>query len=813
MPSGLDAASNLASGASPFSLSLVSRPSVLLALAAEDASDALDETKGTAGQSVQERAQALGAPAPLGRRRRTSGLVWQEEVYASARDGKHADERARVVGTPSANDANSEDGRASQSEENRRDASKFSPLPYTGASRVSLQKADSADDDAGTTNVEKLLRNVGRLNSELAADVQENQILTTQIVGSTVLALKAKSLQLGGLEKAVGVLKSNVRVGQWRVSEFLDLIRAKASERQALFRERLSNIRDRINELSGSIILQTMAGLRGAVEDLKNEADAMLLGEKYSSRMKQVELQLLGNAMKLDELRGTLKQARARIDTWMSGAANVVQQMGRDATRLAQAGQEFFLNTAAAILRQKEEEFALFSSTPRVELTYGDMVVDQILRDFASADVSVIDVSSWLQGISGKKPATVDKVAGTLLSKLRVADPSLNIRAVFCFIPPYPGVARLDSVRFHIVPDLHIVQTALSHLQKIDVPRSYALLSVDQVLIQSQIVAFDGTGKRAASAVFVQKPRGSHGDVVLSRVDTYGLAFRRNLTGPSGDVIHQALRATANTKVLLVYAGQRPATSSNGDASMRHHSMSYLTEAGSRAAEFARYQQQSLPELQQLSVRLRAELRFFTTIERNCKKAIVSADIPPDVQQALHLPPLSLGVYRIYHVNRTAVFAAFAEVPLPPLPLSSFFRSSVGMLRLDIARSSYGNRDFAVPPRAALAQALSILLSQQVDGDAAVTIRTQVTSDTRLSWIRSKKARASIHLQTSVTPPLYVSHYAIADIRNEYLTPQSILTAVADYVANKFLSQNFVRYRDKLEGRVLYIQISHQDQR
>ncbi|EPT26269.1 hypothetical protein TGME49_309600 [Toxoplasma gondii ME49] len=824
-----DASVSLTTRASPFSR-VYSIPVFLFTAGERDdgTQSKEDEAEGGTQRGAQyslENGSIVSTAERLERRRRASGLLWNQEAD-TARDAE------RTGATQNATDASgpflgaeytlsfleetSEDGQKTpaSAEETSRESLKFGPLQYNGASRGSLQKVNIVDEVAGPTNLGRLLYHVSRLNSDLAEDVLGNQVLTNQIIGSTVLALKAKSQQLGGLEKAVSVLKSNVRVGQLRVVEFRDLVRAKALERQALFRDRLGNIRDRINDAAGSIILQTMAALRGAVDHLKNEADALLWGEKYRSRLKQVELQLLGNAMKLDELRGILDQARSRVDVWVEGAGNVVQQMGQDASRLAHAGQESFLTTAAAIIKKKEEEFALFLSTPRVEVTYGDMLVDQILMDFRSSSVSIMDLSSWLtqENGFGKKTASVDEVAARLLNKLRAAEPNVDIRAVFCFVPPYPAAKNLDDGRFHIVPDLRIMQTVLAHLQKVDVARSYVVLSVDQLLIQSQIVAFDRSGKRAASAVFVLKPRSTHGgDVMFSRIDSYGFEFRRNLSRHSRDVMREALRATGpKTRVLIVYAGQRPATRRGSEASMRHHSMTYLAEAGSCAAEFARYNDQSLPEIQQLSTRLRSELRFFMAIERNCRKALVSARIPPDVEQTLHLPPINMGVYRIYHINQTAVFAAFSEVPLPSVPLSSFFRSAVGLLRLEITRSRFGRKEFAVPPRAALAQALSTLFSQRIDGDALVTLRARVTSDTRLSWVRRKKARTSIHLETSVAPPLYVGTHLVADIRKEYLTPQAILTSVADYVANKYLSQNFMRYREKLEGRVLYIQISQQ---
>ncbi|PFH33888.1 hypothetical protein BESB_070400 [Besnoitia besnoiti] len=795
----------------------------LFAAAAEDQSRAGGEAadEATAGARRDEDGAGPGDPR-WGRAARasTGGPSDDEDAEGRVKRRERAKEKLARGETLSASRDGGGSGEARASNDGAQAAAHsfeensywFSrgPWLYLGGAPPAVRKA-GAPQKAGPENIASLLNHVGGLNRELALDLQGKQILTTQIIDSTALALNAKSQQLGGLEKAIGTLKSNARLGQWRIGKFLDLMRVRAAERQALFLDRLNNVRDRINGVAGSVVLQTMGELRGVVEYLRSDADALLLGEKYSSRFKQVELQVQSNATKLQELRGTLEQARARVSTWADGISDIIEQMGRNASLLVQAGQERFVDATALILKQKEEEFSLVLSTPRVELTYVDMVVDRILSDFKKQSVSIVDLSSWL--INGNKSgaglATVDEVATRLLARLRRQDPHLNVRPVFCYIPPYAAVRNLDRMRFHVVPTPRTIQMALAQLQKAGIPRGFSLVSFNQVLVEAQVVAFDKSGRRATSALALLDPRDSDsGGVVLSRTDVYGLAFQRSLAGPNKALALQALRATGqNAKVLIVFAGERPATTAAHQASLMQRSVSYLTEAGLRAYEFATYSRAPAPELERLTRRLNAELRFFTTIERNCNKRLVSAQLPEGAEEWLRLPPVDLGLYRIYHSSRTAVLASFSDVPLPALPLSSLFRSSVAILRLEIARSRHGRREYAAPPRAALTHALLVLLAQPIDGDAVVTVHTQVTSDTRLSWVKRKRARASVVLSTSVGPPLYVSSVAIADFRSDYVAPKAILESVADYVARNFLSQNFVKYRHKLEGRVVYIQI------
>ncbi|PHJ24323.1 hypothetical protein CSUI_001827, partial [Cystoisospora suis] len=141
------------------------------------------------------------------------------------------------------------------------------------------------------------------------------------------------------------------------------------------------------------------------------------------------------------------------------------------------------------------------------------------------------------------------------------------------------------------------------------------------------------------------------------------------------------------------------------------------------------------------------------------------------------------------------------------------FRTSVAILRVEVSRSAYGKREYAVPPRSILNQALTLLFSRQLDGDSIVVVSTHITQDTRFSFIRKKKAKASISLITGLrpSPRLIGNGVVLSDIRSkaggENRSTRSILTSLVQYIASNFLPQNLIRFKSQLEGRVFYLQL------
>lgn len=133
-------------------------------------------------------------------------------------------------------------------------------------------------------------------------------------------------------------------------------------------------------------------------------------------------------------------------------------------------------------------------------------------------------------------------------------------------------------------------------------------------------------------------------------------------------------------------------------------------------------------------------------------------------------------------------------------------RAAAFIMRIEVARSKYGQREYVVPSRDTVLQALTHLFLYPMTGDAQALVRTQLKRDTRFPFLRVKSGVSFCYLITSQRRILLGRDH-LADLRSQHVRRNSMVATLTSYVSTDFIPQNVESLRGKLDGRLLYVQV------
>ena len=127
-------------------------------------------------------------------------------------------------------------------------------------------------------------------------------------------------------------------------------------------------------------------------------------------------------------------------------------------------------------------------------------------------------------------------------------------------------------------------------------------------------------------------------------------------------------------------------------------------------------------------------------------------------------------------------------------------------MRIEVARSAYGQSEYVVPSRDTVLQALTHLFLYPQMGDAQALVRTQLKRDTRFPFLRVKSGVSLGYLITSQRRILLGRDH-LADLRSQHVRRNSMVATLTSYVSTDFIPQNVESLRGALDGRLLYVHV------
>lgn len=131
---------------------------------------------------------------------------------------------------------------------------------------------------------------------------------------------------------------------------------------------------------------------------------------------------------------------------------------------------------------------------------------------------------------------------------------------------------------------------------------------------------------------------------------------------------------------------------------------------------------------------------------------------------------------------------------------------AVRTMRVEVGRSRFGQREFVVPSRETVLQALTYLYVHPMAGDALALVQTRVVRDTRFPIWKLKSGLSTSFLETS-RRRVFLARDHLSDVRGLHTLIDAVLATLMSYISSDFLPQNIEVLKHKLEGRLLYVQV------
>ncbi|CDJ56546.1 hypothetical protein, conserved [Eimeria maxima] len=650
----------------------------------------------------------------------------------------------------------------------------------------------------GEAPVIELADLVGRLEheeNEMWSTVEKDHDLMKELVQIPMNSLELGKQQTDAIERVINGLKRKIAMFRWQYRELLELISSTAIQNAGATRERLGKLRMRVSDAVRMVSVIALEEFGAFASRLKSTPkERVLVAREYGAEMALSTHRVELMERKYKQLCDAYDKIVERVQHWDKELTAHSIRMSERAMEEMRIQMDSYASAAGAAMSVKETEFTRFVKNSRMEELYFQSIIEDCTEQLSSKGVAVIDVSK------ARDPTNPGvSTAGGWISKIIEAISSLN--SSWAIYPAFVHVDEQDtrypggSGRLQLQPSVRTIQAAVEPLFKEPGLSQYSVISISQLLTRI-VVASTNVAGMAVSPVSVFA---STEPAVVTSAKHFGFHFTRRLAHLKAS----DFSITSNDqKVLIAYVGQTPLPEFKGN----EMNLGWLSQLGTAIVSFLSFDATGPFELLELRSRVRNEIAYVAAIERNTNTRLLSGALASSYDTLLAEGDSDLGYFKLFERHNTAVFVGITSLPPLQLPLSSFLRAAAFIMRIEVARSAYGQREYVVPSRDTVLQALTHLFLYPMMGDAQALVRTQLKRDTRFPFLRVKSGVSLGYLITSQRRILLGRDH-LADLRSQHVRRNSMVATLTSYVSTDFIPQNVESLRGKLDGRLLYVQI------
>ncbi|CDI87081.1 hypothetical protein, conserved [Eimeria praecox] len=609
---------------------------------------------------------------------------------------------------------------------------------------------------SGETSVTELADLVERLEhaeDEMWTTLERDNDLMKELMQIPMNSLELGKQQTDAIERVINGLKRKIAMFRWQYRELLELISSTAIQNAGATRERLGKLRMRVSDavrMVSVIALEEFGAFSSRLKSTPKER--VLVAREYGAEMALSTHRVELMERKYKQLCDAYDKIVERVQHWDKELTAHSIRMSERAMEEMRIQMDSYASAAGAAMSVKETEFTRFVKNSRMEELYFQSIMEDCAEQLSSKGVAVIDVSK------ARDPTNPGiATAGGWISKIIEAVSSLN--SSWAIYPAFVHVDEQDtrypggSGRPQLQPSVRTIQAAVEPLFKEPGLSHYSVISISQLLTRI-VVASTNVAGMAVSPVSVFA---STEPAVVTSAKHFGFHFTRRLTQLKASDFSIT---SSDQKVLIAYVGQTPRLSQLR-AGVRDDPLivligcklrvvhAELKVLGTAIVSFLSFDATGPFELLELRSRVRNELAYVAAIERNTSTRLLSGALVSSYDTLLAEGDSDLGYFKLFERHNTAVFVGITPLPPLQLPLSSFLRAAAFIMRIEVARSAYGQREYVVPSRDTVLQALTHLFHYPMMGDAQALVRTQLKRDTRFPFLRVKSGVSLGYLITS----------------------------------------------------------------
>ncbi|XP_026191355.1 uncharacterized protein LOC34619850 [Cyclospora cayetanensis] len=641
----------------------------------------------------------------------------------------------------------------------------------------------------------ELLTRLERAEDQLWSNVEKDDELVADLLKIPLRSFMTSQRQADAIERVLNGLKRKIAMFKWQYRELLELISSTAVGNAGVVRERLGKLRMRLSDTLRNVSLIALEEFGVFASRLKSKPkERVLVAREYGAEMALSMHRVETMAKKYKLLCDARTKVLERMQNWDKELTSQSVRMSERAMEEIRIQMDSYASAAGSAMSVKEAEFTRFVKTSRMEELYFQSIIEDCIHQLNTKGVAVIDVSKAWDPTNPGVLTAVGRIS-KIIEAISALNDSWSIYPAFVHVDEqdtkYPG----GSSRLQLQPSVRTIQAAVEPLFQEPGLSQYCVISISQLLTRSVVASANVAGMAVSPiSVFV-----STEPAVVSSAKHFGFHFTRRLAhlGASDFSI-----TSENQKVLIAYLGQTPLGEYKGNETH----LGWLSQLGSAIVSFLSYDASGPYELLKLRSHVKSELAYVAAIERNTNTRLLSEALTDGYGALLADGVSDLGYVKLFERHNTAVFVGITRLPPLQLPLSSFLRAAAFIMRIEVARSKYGQREYVVPSRDTVLQALTHLFLYPVIGDAQALVRTKLWSDTRFPLLRVKSGCSQSYLVTS-QKQILLGRDHIADLRGQHLHRDSMVATLTSYVSTDFIPQNIEAFREKLDGRILYVQV------
>ncbi|KAL8440012.1 hypothetical protein Efla_004928 [Eimeria flavescens] len=618
--------------------------------------------------------------------------------------------------------------------------------------RLVQSEADSLGDANQAHSLTDLVARLKHVESAMWRTVEKEEGLMKDLLQVPLHSLESGKQQADAIERVLTGLKRKIAMYKWQYRELLELISSTAVQNAGATRERLGALCMRVSDAVRMVSVIALEEYGAFAARLKTKPkERVLVTREYGAEMALNAHRMEGLTKKYKQLCDAHAKVAERVQVWD-------REMTAQSVRMSE--------------RAMEEM--------RIQMDSYASAAGAAIKAWDPSNPGISNAAGWINKI---------------IDALSSLDSSWSIYPAFVHLDEedskYPG----GLGRLQLQPSVRTIQAAMEPLFKEPAMSQYSIVTISQLLTSSFVASANVAGM-AVSPVSVFACTES---AVVSSAKHFGFFFTRRLAHLKQSDFNLS---NNNQKVLIAYLGQTPL----GDFKGIDTHLGRLSQLGNAIVAFLSYDASGPFELLELRSRVKNELAYVAAIERNTHTRVLSEALTIGYEALVPDAESDLGYFKLFERHNTAVFVGIT--PLPPLqmPLSSFFRAAAFFMRIEVARSAYGQREYVVPSRDTVLLALTHLFLYPVMGDAQALVRTQLSGDTRFPFLRVKSGVSMSYLVTSQRKILLGRDH-LSDLRSHHVRRNSMVATLTSYVSTDFVPQNVESLRSKLEGRLLYVQV------
>ncbi|OEH78244.1 hypothetical protein cyc_03097 [Cyclospora cayetanensis] len=593
-------------------------------------------------------------------------------------------------------------------------------------------EASTWSDEASVTDLAELLTRLERAEDQLWSNVEKDDELVADLLKIPLRSFMTSQRQADAIERVLNGLKRKIAMFKWQYRELLELISSTAVGNAGVVRERLGKLRMRLSDTLRNVSLIALEEFGVFASRLKSKPkERVLVAREYGAEMALSMHRVETMAKKYKLLCDARTKVLERMQNWDKELTSQSVRMSERAMEEIRIQMDSYASAAGSAMSVKEAEFTRFVKTSRMEELYFQSIIEDCIHQLNTKGVAVIDVSKAWDPTNPGVLTAVGRIS-KIIEAISALNDSWSIYPAFVHVDEqdtkYPG----GSSRLQLQPSVRTIQAAVEPLFQEPGLSQYCVISISQLLTRSVVASANVAGMAVSPiSVFV-----STEPAVVSSAKHFGFHFTRRLAhlGASDFSI-----TSENQKVLIAYLGQTPYGRVKRHFSCCElHCLELVGKLGSAIVSFLSYDASGPYELLKLRSHVKSELAYVAAIERNTNTRLLSEALTDGYGALLADGVSDLGYVKLFERHNTAVFVGITRLPPLQLPLSSFLRAAAFIMRIEVARSKYGQREYVVPSRDTVLQALTHLFLYPVIGDAQALVRTKLWSDTRFPLLRVK---------------------------------------------------------------------------